>query len=144
MKNNQKGFSLIELLLVVVIIGIISAIAVPNFLKVTSLARNAHAYSFMRSLNNLQLTYFTTNGRYARLSELNTLQGNSLGDLSGTKLIRGRFSYELSPDSDPTDEQLKSDFTIIGTKITGTYDLPYVLLVDQTGVIVENPFNATP
>src|SRR2546422_4551119 len=64
MRNRQKGFSLIELLIVVAIILIIAAIAIPNLLRSKMAANEASAVGSLRSLNTACITYSTTYGSY--------------------------------------------------------------------------------
>ena len=61
-KNSKKGFSLIELLIVVAIILIIAAIAIPNLLRSRMQANEASAVGSIRSINTACVSYSTTYG----------------------------------------------------------------------------------
>jgi type IV pilus assembly protein PilA len=58
--RKQKGFSLIELLIVVAIILIIAAIAIPNLLRARMAANEASAVASIRTINTAQVTYNST------------------------------------------------------------------------------------
>src|SRR5262245_50916594 len=64
MKRRQRGFSLIELLIVVAIILIIAAIAIPNLLRSKMSANEASAVGSLRTLNTACITYSTLYGGY--------------------------------------------------------------------------------
>jgi len=76
MRTKQKGFSLIELLIVVAIILIIAAIAIPNLLRARISANEASAVASCRTMNTASITYNSSYGTYpATLSALGPSNG---------------------------------------------------------------------
>jgi type IV pilus assembly protein PilA len=65
MRNNDKGFTLIELMIVIAIIGILAAIAIPNFVSYRQRSYNSSAQSDLKNAMTTQEAYFVDNSIYA-------------------------------------------------------------------------------
>ena len=63
--RNSKGFTLIELMIVVVIIGILAAIAIPKFANVSKNSKQAEAGPVLKQICTLAQTYFDQNSAQA-------------------------------------------------------------------------------
>ena len=103
---RREGFSLVELLIVITIILIIAAIAMPNLLRARRSANEASAIASMRAIGTAQTMYRTSHGSYADMAGLRS--DNALAeDLATGKKSGYLFGVALGPD--PT-----SQFTALG------------------------------
>src|SRR5438045_8480353 len=86
MKNN-RGFSLLELLIVVAIILIIATIAIPSLLRSRQAAQESSAVAQVRTVNTAEVTYLSSNqGAYGDIGQLITqglLDNRFAGSVSG-------------------------------------------------------------
>lgn len=125
-KKTTRGFSLIELLIVVAIILIIAAIAIPNLVRARIAANEASATASMRTLGSGQLLYRSSSNRFTDLAGLSTdsIIDSVLG--AGTK-----SGYQFGCTNDGT---TGLTFTATASYLSN-YTGKRTFFVDQTQVI---------
>jgi len=125
--RTSKGFSLIELLIVVAIILIIAAIAVPSFLRSRIAANESAAVAALRTVNSAEITYNSAYPTVGFASTLGALGGTSCTPPSSTGAClidavlaagqRSGYSFQLTNVSGTP----ASSYMVIGSPITWNY-----------------------
>ena len=85
-KLTKKGFTLVELMIVVAIIGILAAIAIPNYIRFQARSKQAEAKSNLKSIFTGQKSFFAEKDRYSE----------STGDIGFAPERGNRYSYALT------------------------------------------------
>lgn len=129
MFKNEKGFTLIELMIVVAIIGILAAIAIPQFASYRTKAFNSAAQSDLRTAQTMFEDFFNNNSKYPNATSVGTgtltiTDGTTSASLTtssnvyfvskagtsnqtysaGTKHTSGDTGYEVNSDGGPMTE----------------------------------------
>ena len=133
--KSNKGFTLVELVVVIAILGILAGIAIPRFLDATATARGAKIVADMRTLESAQTIYYAKNGQYPASNTVmkDLVQGgwptpptgsciiaHTTGTLPANTTITSASEYTYTPDADLANP---GSITLTATKIEGAGSL---------------------
>jgi prepilin-type N-terminal cleavage/methylation domain-containing protein len=143
MRKRQKGFSLIELLVVVAIIMVIVAIAIPNLMRTRMTANEASAVGSLRALNSACITYLTIYGSYPpTLASLGpgSTAGPASADLLDSVFASGaKAGYNFSYTAGPTDSAGRVHvYSVTANPISPGSSGERYFFTDQSAVIRSN------
>jgi prepilin-type N-terminal cleavage/methylation domain-containing protein len=129
--KNQNGFSLVELLIVVAIIAIISAIAIPSLLTSKMASNEAAAMSACRTIGSAEAAFAAVNNQ--RYTDISALVSNNYLDsrFSGASGFHGYAYASGDIAGTTTDGALPSAFGFLATPLTGGGRHVYGIATDQ-------------
>jgi type IV pilus assembly protein PilA len=147
MRNKERGFSLIELLIVVAIILIIAAIAIPNLLRSKMAANESAIVAALRTINTSSVAYSTSYGQFpGNLASLGPVASppptSTTADLIDSVLASGiKSGYNITY-TGTVASGLVGSYTITATPITQGVSGQRGFFTDQSGVIRADPLGS--
>jgi len=92
--RSQRGFTLIELMIVVVIIGILAALAIPRFMRATTKSKQSEAKSILKQIYVMEHAYRQEKDTYA-CNGLTAAAGGNFADIGVEIMTTARYTYSI-------------------------------------------------
>jgi prepilin-type N-terminal cleavage/methylation domain-containing protein len=130
--RNQKGFTLIELMIVVVIIGILAALAIPRFMRATTKSKQSEAKQVLKQIYTMQHAYRQEYNAYA-------LNGTTASAVAAQQANFGRIGVDIMATARYTYTIVAAAATFTATATSNVLDddaAPDVWTIDENGNLV--------
>lgn len=112
-KINQKGFTIIELLVVIVIIGILVALTLPNLFSAQARGRDTDRKNELKNLQTKLETYFGDNDRYPTEATWANDIGATADEITGPR--SDAYVYEATPEGCDNNNETCQGYTLTAT-----------------------------
>jgi len=131
MRKNQGGFSLVELLIVVAVIGIIAAIAIPSLIQAQRRSKEASAVACLRAYTSAQYSFNATRGGYERYGTTAELALGYMDTAFLTTGIRNTYQFTFALSGTLTEFTANADPQVVDPTVAHYF-------VDTSGIIRSN------
>lgn len=108
LKTKQSGFTIVELLIVIVIIGILAGLVITTFVGIQARGRDSERQTDIKAIQGQLEAYYANNGGYPAIADLN----------SGTWRSANKFTLDIKALADPKTATTQS---VVGTATTDRY-----------------------
>ena len=142
LRKNQGGFTLVELMIVVIIVGILAAVAIPMYQGATERAKASEAVAALGTIRGAMRVYYAEHGTYVNANFVDGAQvtAGSVLDVSDTDLLGRYFSSECYTfDGVPTANAYSIE--CLGSASTATYASEVASItrsIDQNGTVTNS------
>ncbi|MCM8782230.1 MAG: prepilin-type N-terminal cleavage/methylation domain-containing protein [Candidatus Omnitrophica bacterium] len=122
---KKKAFTMLELLITVIVIGILATIAIPNFSKMVDKAKEEQAITYLRLIRSGEKIYYAGNSTYIACADAGEIKSNL-----GVEVTEQNYTFRVEGNPDIVDT-----FIATATKRNSTE----TITIDQDGNIAHNP-----
>jgi type IV pilus assembly protein PilE len=144
MKNKSTGFTLIELMIAVAIVGILAALAYPQYVEYVAKGRRAECRSALLVASQKMEKFYSNNNQYPAVGPAGLTAANinpNSNDIVGTN-VGASCTIAITNSVPPAPGGTPAQFTLTATRTTGIDSYCPLLTFDQLGT--KGPIGADP